>query len=460
MKIVIQKSNREQGSVLFVSLAICAILGILIGSYLYLIQTQRLSVTRGQAWESALTIAEAGVEEAMAHLNSGIGTNSFGTNSWTDLGGGNYGKTNYLGSNYWAVTIRTSPAVTNAYPVILSTGYVPGPISGPTLSRTILVNTRQKVSSGTNAAIITTSTIDLSGSGVTVDSFDSSDPNYSTLGQYDPNKRLDNGNIIATSTATNAVSVGDSVVYGTIHTAPGGIVVVDTKNNATDSVGDLGWVNGGNIGIESGHAMQDAAYNFTDVTLPGGVTWVAPPNKAQYKFTPPGGSQVNFDYTLTSGGTYVITNLGSSVYVGLLGGVPSPGLNVTVYVPNSFSIPSGNAIYIAPGASLTMYVAAASASIAGQGVVNATGLAKDFVYYGLPSNTSFGVQANANFIGQVVAPEAFVSIGGGGSTTNDFSGQIIAQSVKLNGHMKVHYDQSLGGPQTPGGYAASFWTEL
>ena len=36
-----------------------------------------------------------------------------------------------------------------------------------------------------------------------------------------------------------------------------------------------------------------------------------------------------------------------------------------------------------------------AASIGGQGVVNSSGIASNFKYYGLPSNTSLGLQANA-----------------------------------------------------------------
>ena len=62
----------EQGGTLLVSLLICLILGILLGSYLSLVQNQHLSVTRAEAWNYALIVAEAGIEDALAHLNSGV----------------------------------------------------------------------------------------------------------------------------------------------------------------------------------------------------------------------------------------------------------------------------------------------------------------------------------------------------------------------------------------------------
>src|SRR6266404_8732262 len=109
MKSFVKPSSRAQGSVLFVTLGICAILGILIGSYLSLIQTQRLGVARAQAWNSAIVVAEAGVEEAMAHLNSGVSTNNLASNTWLSLGSGIVGKTNWLGTSYSVIAIELPP---------------------------------------------------------------------------------------------------------------------------------------------------------------------------------------------------------------------------------------------------------------------------------------------------------------------------------------------------------------
>src|SRR6266404_6755260 len=65
----IRKKKLVAGSVLLVTLATCLILGVLMGSYLSMIKSQHFSVARGQAWNSALVVAEAGVEEALAQLN-------------------------------------------------------------------------------------------------------------------------------------------------------------------------------------------------------------------------------------------------------------------------------------------------------------------------------------------------------------------------------------------------------
>src|SRR5258706_10133479 len=100
MKIQIQKSRHERGTVLAITLVICGIVGIFTGSFLIIVESQHLSVARAQAWSSAIAVAEAGVEEAMAHLNSGVALNNLGVNTWSDVGGGNFRKTNVLGTSY------------------------------------------------------------------------------------------------------------------------------------------------------------------------------------------------------------------------------------------------------------------------------------------------------------------------------------------------------------------------
>lgn len=445
MKIHTRKAGHNEGSVLIVTLSITTILAFLIGSYLCLIRTQYLSVGRAQNWQNAMAVAEAGIEEALAHLNSGVTTNQLATNTWKAISAGVVGKTNFLGKSYYYVTIQTAPAVSTPYPRVISTAYVPGPVSGPTLSRVVQLDTKAKSGgAGAGGAIITSGTITFSGFNVTVDSYDSSNTNYSSNAQYDPNKRLANGDVMSTSSASNSVYVGDSKVYGTVHTDPGVAVGVDVKGGGY-SVGDVPWVNSTN-GIEPGHALQDASYSMPDATLPN-LSWSTPAS-TKYKL-----NGIMYSYVLDNSSPWKLSTLNSSVYVN------SP--NVVLYVSDTFNIGSGMQILLASGASLTIYSGAASTSIGGQGIVNSSGLPANFQYYGLPSNTAFGLQANASFAGLIYAPEAYVTIGGGGSSPYDFSGQIIAQSMKMNGHFNVHYDQHLtNGVQTVSGFAAAAWKEL
>src|SRR3989442_1088419 len=66
--------SNQAGSVLVMSLVLAIILGTTLASYLYWVRTQNLLVAESQAWNSALNIAEAGVEEGMAQINVNVGT--------------------------------------------------------------------------------------------------------------------------------------------------------------------------------------------------------------------------------------------------------------------------------------------------------------------------------------------------------------------------------------------------
>ena len=445
MRVHHSKSN-IQGSVLCVTLLSATVLAILLASYLSLVNTHTLSVERSQSWNRALIVAEGGVEEAMAHLNSGVTTNELATNSWVSLGDGNYAKTNTLGNSYSVITIQVPPAVTNTCPVILSTGFVPGPISTPPLSRTVRIETRMRINPALKGAMVVTSTLDWAGQGCTSDSFDSSNTNYSTAGMYDPKKARDHGDISTLSSAVRAINIGNGQVKGMVHTGVSGAQDVTATIGSGGSVGDSAWVDGKKTGWEADHFAADETRRLDDVTLPK-LTWL-PSVKGNYNVQGTG----KFQYYLNNSSPWSIADLSGSIYVASKG--------VVLYVSGSFKIPSGGQIYIAPGASLTMYVDSATAEIGGQGIVNASGVAGGFTYNGLPSNTQINFSGNAAFVGTIYAPEAYFVLGGGGSTTYDFVGRSVTQSVKMNGHYNFHYDEALPLTPTFDGYAAISWNEL
>src|SRR6266478_7005178 len=62
------------GSILVVTLLLSAILVMALGGYLWWVRTQNLLVAESQAWNSALALAEAGIEEGMAQINVLVGT--------------------------------------------------------------------------------------------------------------------------------------------------------------------------------------------------------------------------------------------------------------------------------------------------------------------------------------------------------------------------------------------------
>src|SRR5882672_6110984 len=141
------KQTRASGSVLMITLCTCVILGILVGSYLQLAQTQRRSVARSQQWNFALVVAEAGVEEAMALLNSGVKAPQlyvppvWSGNVVTGVSKNDSNRpASKFGKSYYEVFITNGFAGSN--PVVVAKSYVPGPVGSPLLTRSIHVRTK------------------------------------------------------------------------------------------------------------------------------------------------------------------------------------------------------------------------------------------------------------------------------------------------------------------------------
>src|ERR1041385_1458468 len=95
MRFKARKPNDETGSALVVTLFIITTILLGLGSYLMLVRTQFVSVARSEAWNSSMSVAEAGVEEALAQLNPGaIETTSYvdrTANGWGSAVNGFYG---------------------------------------------------------------------------------------------------------------------------------------------------------------------------------------------------------------------------------------------------------------------------------------------------------------------------------------------------------------------------------
>src|SRR5206468_36746 len=77
----------EHGNVLLVGLFTAMVVGLALVSYLSLTSNHQLATSRSQAWNAAMPLVEAGIEEALAHLNADKG--SLGCCGWS-LSGTNY----------------------------------------------------------------------------------------------------------------------------------------------------------------------------------------------------------------------------------------------------------------------------------------------------------------------------------------------------------------------------------
>jgi hypothetical protein len=149
-------------------------------------------------------------------------------------------------------------------------------------------------------------------------------------------------------------------------------------------------------------------------------------------------------------GYYQVSDLSGSVLV--------RGTNSVVYVPKTGTV-SMSSCTIIPGARIDLYCDVPSVTIAGNNGSNNNGLPSAFYYYGMPDNTSIKIAGNGAFTGVMYAPEASLSLKGGGNDTYDFVGAAVVNSVDMVGHFNFHYDEALSRSSPPLGYVVTQWSE-
>src|SRR5262249_42693625 len=158
---------------LTITLLTCVIMGTVLVAYLSLVGSQQTLLFRSHNWNEAMVVAEGAVEEAMALLNSGVQAPNFAIFPWTGAGGGVFNNdtnrpASKFGPSYYQVFIANGFAGTS--PVIISPGYVPGPISARALSRTIRVETRPRPTFPVKGPLIVKKTFNSNGNNVGTDS--------------------------------------------------------------------------------------------------------------------------------------------------------------------------------------------------------------------------------------------------------------------------------------------------
>ena len=312
---------------------------------------------------------------------------------------------------------------------------------------------------GQAAAIAAVSSINLQGNNITFDSFNSQDPlhsdwqtNYtyrgSNYGYYpfsDPVGKRGANTVVATDgSITNA---GDAAIYGYLDTAPGGTISI----KASGSVGDTNWIGPNpasplNHGIQWGHVAGDMNASFPDVSLPPYV-WASVPTTSSNI------NGVTYTYVIGQSGTYKIAGtLTASVYVA--------ASNVVLYLPGGINLSSFAALTVGANADLTLY-SGGLISFSGSAVFsNATQSAMASSIYGLPSGidtagdnvggcTSISLGGANNLVTtSVYAPQASLSLSGGGASAYHVIGAFCVHDIVVNGHFNFHYDEALS-PHIP-----------
>ena len=243
-----QLSKRgQQGNTLVLTLVITFAIGTVLASYLGLLGSRYKVTMRSQCWNGAVPVMEAGIEEALTHLQDDI--NNPGANGWTlgtISGQQTYSKRrSFPDGSYFMVNIYNGAGVASNTPDIYSTGFVPSPLDRSSyISRTVKVRgANQPLIRFAFAAI---STIQMNGNGQSADSFDSGNASLSSNGQYDPSKTSTNGSV---ASVYGPVDFGNHSISGSLYLGP----------SASSSVSSS---------QVSGSIYSDFNVAFPDVVLP------------------------------------------------------------------------------------------------------------------------------------------------------------------------------------------------
>lgn len=428
----IKRNTCETGGVLVATIIFCVLVGLILVAYLSMISSQRKLAFRSQVWNQCIPMCEAGVEEAMAHLNYYKTLNNFAINGWV-LSSGAYRKQRTLNGG----TVRMAIS-TDFPPIIIVNASLPTPLAQTNyLTRNVRVRT--ELSRRFQHGILSKGLIEFNGTNPRADSYNSTNVLESTNGQYDPLKADDEITVVTTSTNAGAIDLNNAKIYGSVATGPGG-----TIDLGTGSIGDSLWnINPLNAGqIQPGHSTSDANIYIPDAVLPTDFGPGVMPTSGNV-----GGT--NYTYVLSSGDyqvPYVTLGSGQTVYI--------TG-KVRILVDGDTKLSSSGQIVVAPGASIEYY-SRGNMYVSGNGIINGSGVPKDFMLIGLNTCTRIDYSGNAKFVGTIYAPYADLTIAGNGDT----SGAFVGKSVKMAGNGVFHFDEALMGDPREGRFIAASWQEL
>ena len=267
-----------------------------------------------------------------------------------------------------------------------------------------------------NFAIRTKEGVRTGSLGITMDSYDSSDPRYSINGMYDPAKTKDGGDVVLGWGDEGIQDLGNSKIKGKLFTVSNTTVTVGPNAQ----IGSTEWHLAGNTGIEPGWWRDNLGPTYMPRPVdPPFTIGAAPPLGT--------GEHRGYNYVMSTG-DYVLNTLNGDVLV----------------VGNARLLVRSNclarAIVISTNASLQIFLAG-DASFGGIANLNADATA--FQVYGLASNYQIDFSNNSALCGLIYAPNAYCDMLGGGADMFDFLGAIIVRSLGVYGHYQFHFDESL-----------------
>ena len=403
--------KKERGGVLMVTMIFILTMAATVGSYLMIIQNSNQMVARAQAWNNALAIAESGIEEGLARFNA-ASVNAF---SIRYLNGGNY---------------QVSYVNVSGNLAVRSVGTVVVPYSGDNISRTVQVTLSK--TGLFMMGLLAINNIHFNGNGIASDSWNSHDPAQSANGYYNGFAGT-NGDV---GSIQGIVDIGNHIISGSLYLGP----------NATYT---------GHSANVLGDIYTDANLTFQDISIPTqddnghNISW----NSAPTTTTGSGNSAVTTHPFSSSGYYLVYDNYPVTVNAGVN---VTPDVRTADWNPTTLTISGGTT----NSGNVVLYLRRGDITLAGNNSGGAAANRPENLYvFGYPAVTSITLSGNSSFVGAIYAPEAMLTLNGGGNA-NNLIGAAVVNTVTLNGHYDFHYDTSLGTNRYTRSYVVGSWKEL
>ena len=472
------RGSKAQGSVLLWTVITIAILSLLGAEVLRLVSIKYEHAIQTATWQESLLAAESGIDLAIMELRKSLfPAPNHAWEGWNNVPGNgvtSYGLTTIpnAGLAGTPMTIEVSvdapsSLIDNAgwqYYRIRTVGTMPiigspragqnrqdtrlrklslrwerftngvltaHAISAPQVSRRTEAIVRPV--SAFNQAIMSVNTLDLTNQNIVIDSYDSRDPFKSTNGLYDVNKRQENGDL---ATNGSLIDAGNAHIYGDVATNAG---TVSGAANITGIERTDFYQEPIPVGAPSWPSINPTPYTVTGtVTLNAGVKDAA---ASRYQL-----AQISLsgNKTLTLAGN----PNGSATYI-------------EIHVTGDISVSGGSQIVVAPGVSATIYFDG-NVDVTGNGIINSNNQPNDLHLYGVQpidnSNRTVHLGGNGQITATVYAPNADVTVNGGGSSGHVF-GSIVGKSVTMTGVTNLHYDEASGASGMINNYKIVSWFE-
>src|SRR5688572_28818906 len=126
----------ECGGILVITLVFCTLVGLVLTAYLSMLKSQHKFTYRSQVWNDCVATCEAGIEEAMSHINYSGTTSNFAINGWV-FNSGAYRKQRNVNGGFVRMAIDTAIP-----PTITVTGYLRGPVQTNHIVRALQLKTK------------------------------------------------------------------------------------------------------------------------------------------------------------------------------------------------------------------------------------------------------------------------------------------------------------------------------